>query len=125
MLDCLRGWSAEFIVSDDILDGMNRTIRRAELHGISLVDQPAYTESVAEIQHRYEQRAAGVQGTYRYGQTETISDTGRNRKRRIRPNAFSNVDRRSKTGNHNPVRTRSVENDRIEAIGYFGVDSTR
>ena len=92
MLDAglLRGWSAEFIVSDDVFDGTNRTIRRAELHGISLVDQPAYTESVAEIQHRYEQRAAGVQATYRYDQTETISDTGRNRKRRIRPNAFRN-----------------------------------
>ena len=90
MLDAglLRGWSAEFVVSDDRFDGMNRTIHRAELRGISLVDQPAYTESVAEIKHRWETRAAGVQATYRYDQTETISDTGRNRKRVIRPNAF-------------------------------------
>lgn len=93
MLDegMLVGWSAEFVVKDDDFDGMNRTIKRADLHGISLVDQPAYKQSLAEIEHRYkylETRAAGVNAQYKYGQTETVSDTGRNRKRRIRPNAF-------------------------------------
>ena len=86
----LRGWSAEFKVIDDNFDGISRTIRSANLHRISLVDQPAYSESVAEIQYRYEQRAAGVRAVYKYGSMETISDTGRNRKRRIKSNAFRN-----------------------------------
>ena len=96
MLDegLLRGWSAEFKVADDSFDGISRTIRKASLRRVSLVDQPAYSESVAEIQHRYEQsfeleeRAKQVKAAYKYGQTETVGDQGRNRKRRIKPGAF-------------------------------------
>ena len=84
----LKGWSAEFDISDDRFDGFDRVVTRADLKGVSLVDVPAYSQSLAEIQTRWEKRAQGIRAKYQYGQTETIADTGRNRKRRIRPNAF-------------------------------------
>ena len=93
MLDrrILRGLSVEMKIppGGSTFDYSTRTrdIRRAELHGIGLVDRPAYADS--EVLMRFEEdRAKSVKAGYRYGQTETISDKGRNRKRKIKTGAF-------------------------------------
>ena len=95
----LRGLSVEMKIppGGDSLDISSRirSIHRADLWGVSLVDNPAYADSEA-ILTRFDEldgmeyRAKSVTAAYRYNQTETVSDTGRQRKRRITPGAFSN-----------------------------------
>ena len=95
----LRGLSVEMKIppGGDSLDISTRTrsIHRADLWGVSLVDRPAYGDSEAVLT-RFDQldgmeyRAKRVTAAYRYDQTETVSDTGRQRKRRIKSGAFSN-----------------------------------
>ena len=100
----LRGLSVEMRVEpgDDKLSkegGQNRrTIERAKLNGIALVDRPAYGDSKAilkrfevlideevlaeaAVEHRFESE-------YYYDSVETISDDGDVRKREISPGAF-------------------------------------
>lgn len=103
MLDrgILRGLSVEMCVKDDRILNASRTreIRSATLLGVGIVDRPAYGDSDAVLTRfadvppsmtvdDREDRAKKVSGTYTYGQTETVSDKGRNRKRRVRPGAF-------------------------------------
>lgn len=45
----LRGLSAEFIPKVESFDGGMRVIKRAELHGIGLVDRPAYPASTLDM----------------------------------------------------------------------------
>ena len=87
-----RGLSVEMgVLADDIdLAARLRRITRAELRGIALVDRPAYEGSEAVLKRflDVEDRAKSVNALYKYGNTETIADTGRRRKRRIMPGAF-------------------------------------
>lgn len=50
----LRGWSIEFVVNADgeRWDNRLRSISRATLRGLALVDRPAYTEAEAQIAKR-------------------------------------------------------------------------
>jgi len=90
----LRGLSVEMLVRADEIDqgARLRRITRAELKGVALVDRPAYEESQAVLKRfqetETEDRAKVVNALYRYGNAETVGDTGRNRKRRIMPGAF-------------------------------------
>ena len=90
----LRGFSVEMRVKDDVIVNASRMreIRQAVLVGVGLVDRPAYGESDAILTRfedlNTEDRARSVSATYNYDKTETVSDTGRNRKRKIRPGAF-------------------------------------
>ena len=87
----LRGLSVEMVVVDDLVDpsARLRTIRKAELRGVGIVDRPAYGDSKAVLA-RFEQTEdrAAVDAVYTYGQDETMSDTGRRRKRRFKPGSF-------------------------------------
>lgn len=49
----LRGFSVEFRALEDEWDGNHRTVTRAELVGIALVDRPAYTD--AQIAMRFQE----------------------------------------------------------------------
>ena len=100
----LRGLSVEMRIEPDgeklsKTGGLNtRTIERAKLNGIALVDRPAYGDSQAilkrfevlideevlaeaAVEHRFESE-------YYYDSVETISDDGDVRKREISPGAF-------------------------------------
>lgn len=48
----IRGASIEFRSLDEDRSGGMRVIRRAELTGLSLVDDPAYRDSRVEVRHR-------------------------------------------------------------------------
>ena len=47
--DIIRGLSAEFMPQDEAFEGGMRVIKRAELHGIGLVDRPAYPQSTLDL----------------------------------------------------------------------------
>ena len=49
----LQGWSVEFVVREEEAKGTVRIIKRAELHGLALVDRPAYGESLAKVRDRF------------------------------------------------------------------------
>ncbi len=91
-LRVLRGLSVEMEVKADSIDraARRRDITGAILRGVGLVDRPAYGKSGAVLaRFEVESRAGVVSVTYSYGNTETIGDTGRVRKRRIKPGAFA------------------------------------
>ena len=88
----LRGLSVEMRVLDDDFDGRTRTIKRAVLGGLGIVDRPAYRLSTAALKRwaEIEDRAAFT-GSYEMGQAETVSDApgrGTVRKRKFQPGAF-------------------------------------
>lgn len=82
----LRGFSTEFVSRRETDKNGVRTIRQAALPGIGLVDRPAYTDSViAEIRAEGE----GISGEFAYDADAVIAATGKVRKERIKPGAFS------------------------------------
>lgn len=95
----LRGLSVLMDIKDDVLDvrARERRITSAKLHGIGIVDVPAYSDSTLEqrwaealAEYPVETRQAQVlEAVYKYGQLETISDTGRRRKRRVNTGSFA------------------------------------
>ena len=62
----LRGLSVEFAPLADHYDGDLRTITRARLHGIGLVDSSAYPESIVEARELQFIGKSGVNVFYRY-----------------------------------------------------------
>ena len=76
--------SVEMRVQDEALVGDRRTVRRAELPAIGVVDAGAYRGQV-EVRAR----GRGVYGRVDYRKDRVISNTGRRRKQRFEPGAFS------------------------------------
>ena len=82
----LRGFSMEFLPRRERFDRATRVIEKAGLPSVALVDRPAYDDSIiAEIR----QAGEGISGQFNYDQDTVISATGRTRKERISPGAFS------------------------------------
>ena len=87
----LRGFSVEMKVEADEIDpgARLRTIHRAKLHGLGLVDRPAYEQSTAILKRFQDMESrASFDGYYEYDGVETIGDTGADRKRQVSPGAF-------------------------------------
>lgn len=65
----IRGLSAEFIAQDERFEGGMRVIKRAELHGIGLVDRPAYPASTIDrgLIVPLEYRRKGLSAFIQYG----------------------------------------------------------
>ena len=91
----LRGLSLEFRAGDaPIMDGV-RTIRRAGLLGLGLVDTPAYDGSIVEARaYEMRQDGDGLEGRFFYDVDTVTSDRAEHRrgdgvrKGRVRPGAF-------------------------------------
>ena len=81
----LRGLSVEFDPLAERTKGDLRIIDRADLGAIGLVDIPAYTQSRVEVR----QNGNGLSGAFTYEVDSVIADSGRRRKQRVRPGAFS------------------------------------
>ena len=82
----LRGFSMEFNARRERYSGDTRIIESAALPGAGLVDKPAYPQSVI-----MEVRAAGngISGEFKYDTDTVLSSSGKVRKQRIRPGAFT------------------------------------
>ena len=80
-----RGLSVEFHAIDERRTGDTRTIKRAALPGLGIVDQPAYPGSGVEVRAR----GRGLSGEFRYNRDRVTRDRGTRRKTRVRPGAFS------------------------------------
>ena len=81
----LRGWSVEFNPTREAQEGDLRRIQRADLSGLGLVDRPAYPRSIPMVR----QDGDGISGAFPYNRDSVIAETGRRRKQRIMPGAFS------------------------------------
>ena len=82
----LRGFSVEYRARQERFLNAARSIQKARLPGLALVDRPAYDDSViAEIR----QTGAGIEGVFPYDQDTIISATGKTRKERVKAGAFS------------------------------------
>ena len=82
----LRGFSTEFISRQESDKNGVRSISQAALPAIGLVDRPAYADSViAEIR----QQGEGISGEFAYETDSIVAATGKVRKERIKPGAFS------------------------------------
>ena len=79
------GFSAGFIAGQERDIAGVRSIRRAALPHIGLVDDPAYDDSViTEIR----QSGEGIEGEFRYDEDAIIAATGKVRKERVKAGAF-------------------------------------
>ena len=89
----VRGLSAEFIPIDESFEGGMRVIKRAELHGIGLVDRPAYPASTIDrgltIPLEYRQR--GLSAFIQYG-VPFITSLAKRQKRVIPSGALDMAD---------------------------------
>ena len=83
----LRGFSVEFRAKQERYIRATRSIRSALLSGIGLVDIPAYGNSIiTEVRQAGEE---GISGTFPYNSDTITAATGKVRKQRIAPGAFS------------------------------------
>ena len=82
----LRGFPTEFNSRRERYQGDTRIIESGSLPGLGLVDQPAYPQSVI-----MEVRAAGdgLRGEFKYNQDTITGESGKVRKQRFRPGAFT------------------------------------
>ena len=82
----LRGFSVEFNARRERYNADTRIIEAAGLPGLGLVDKPAYPQSVV-----MEIRADGdgLRGQFLYDRDMTLADSGKVRKQRIKPGAFT------------------------------------
>ncbi|MDD9984847.1 MAG: HK97 family phage prohead protease [Spirochaetaceae bacterium] len=76
--------SVEFRAQDEQLLGDRRTVRKATLPAIGVVDSGAYPQSV-EVRAR----GRGLAGRFEYGRDRVTRDRGRRRKVRVNAGAFS------------------------------------
>ena len=82
----LRGFSSEFHAKGERYDGTTRIITAATLPGVGLVDKPAYSQSlITEVRATED----GISGMFPYGKDTVISGSGKVRKQRIQPGAFT------------------------------------
>ena len=82
----LRGFSLEFHSLRERYAGDTRIIERAALPGVGLVDKPSYPMStILEVRADGD----GLRGEFRYDADSIVSDTGKVRKERIKPGAFT------------------------------------
>ena len=81
----LRGLSVEFRALAERMAGGVRIIERAVLAAVSVVDNPAYPSSVAEVRRG---GGSGLGGSFRYGSLRVRSNEGRRRKVKVRAGAF-------------------------------------
>ena len=82
----LRGFSTEFFARRERMENRTRVISKALLPRVGLVDCPAYSGSlVAEIR----QAGEGISGAFLYDTDTIIAASGKTRKERISPGAFS------------------------------------
>ena len=79
------GLSVEFNALDERRTADTRTILRAALPGLGIVDTPAYAASGVEVRRD----GRGLSGSFAYNQDRVVSDRGARRKVRVGPGAFS------------------------------------
>ena len=80
-----EGLSVEFVAQQERRTGDARTILRAALPALGIVDTPAYDQSSVEIRARNR----GLSGEYKYNVPKVIADRGVRRKVSFRPGAFA------------------------------------
>lgn len=81
------GLSVEFHALDERRTADTRTILRATLPGLGIVDTPAYAASGVEVRRD----GRGVFGRFDYNTPRVIADRGRRRKETVRPDAFADT----------------------------------
>ena len=79
-----RGLSVEFHAEVERRSEGTRTILRAALPALGIVDEPAYSGSAVELRAK----GRGIAGSIPYGKPRTVRDRGRRRKRSYAPGAF-------------------------------------
>ena len=79
-----RGLSVEFHAEVERRSEGTRTILRAALPALGIVDAPAYSASAVELRAK----GRGIAGSIPYGKPRTVRDRGRRRKRSYAPGAF-------------------------------------
>ncbi len=74
----LRGWSIEFEAVKEHLDdhARIRTISEARLRGLGLVDRPAFKDSLASVQKRFDTLGAGIENRASLGRLSGFVPTG-------------------------------------------------
>ena len=85
----LRGLSLEFSCLAERMEGDTRIIERAELRGLAVVDRPAYGDSVVQARAELRRGGRGIGGSFHYNRNRVTSSSGRKRKQRVEPGAFS------------------------------------
>ena len=80
-----EGLSVEFSALDERRTADTRTILRATLPGLGIVDEPAYAASGVEVRAR----GRGLSGEFRYNRDRVTRDRGTRRKVRVASGAFS------------------------------------
>ena len=82
----LKGFSTEYVTKRQRFDGNTKIIEKALLPGLGIVDTPSYPQSqILEIRATGD----GLKGQFLYDTDTVISDSGKVRKQRFRPGAFS------------------------------------
>ena len=84
----LRGQSVEFDALKESQSGNLRTIERAALQGIGLVDRAAYHDTTIAARAEIRQLGTGLTGAIPYNVFATISDSGDLRKEGFEAGAF-------------------------------------
>ncbi len=79
-----EGLSVEFVAQQERRTGDTRTILRAALPALGIVDHPAYGQSGVELRAR----GQGLAGSFAYGKDRVVSDRRQRRKVRVSPGAF-------------------------------------
>ena len=78
------GLSVEFVAQQERRSADSRTILRATLPALGIVDTPAYGASGVEVRAR----GQGLSGEFTYNRDRVVRDRGQRRKVRVSPGAF-------------------------------------